>query len=259
MKGALTSSSGNLSCETANRYLLACSHRIQVGVPLDVQEIHPRWRVHLDSQTISPSLSHRGWLWSKRDKGQANHEIFGEPAQGLVRLPMYSSRPGRPSWAKVCKVIATWVHDEMKSSLKFEGCWMSRNDRLEITSKGVRYRRVLVVRLLAFLADPSPIHWEYLNKDPVQTYHSPFSHSCNGGNKRNDGQVAYCIIGLYHGRFATIEENSSHLFCSRARALCPGHGVPPVHCIFTHPDGTLKPCLNQVDKVPKCCCDRPCL
>ncbi|KAK9357145.1 hypothetical protein V1504DRAFT_479135 [Lipomyces starkeyi] len=33
MKGAPTSSSGNLSCETANRYLLAWSHRIQTISP----------------------------------------------------------------------------------------------------------------------------------------------------------------------------------------------------------------------------------
>ncbi|KAK9427569.1 hypothetical protein V1505DRAFT_417432 [Lipomyces doorenjongii] len=46
------------SCETANRYLLPCSHRIQVGVPLDVQEIHPCWRVHPELPPLKVSWQH---------------------------------------------------------------------------------------------------------------------------------------------------------------------------------------------------------
>ncbi|KAK9311605.1 hypothetical protein V1524DRAFT_418851 [Lipomyces starkeyi] len=34
------------NCATSNRYLLPCSHQILFGVPLDVHDIHPRWRVH---------------------------------------------------------------------------------------------------------------------------------------------------------------------------------------------------------------------
>ncbi|KAK9350127.1 hypothetical protein V1523DRAFT_429361 [Lipomyces doorenjongii] len=34
------------SCSIWHRYLLPCLHRIQLGVPIDVADIHPRWRVH---------------------------------------------------------------------------------------------------------------------------------------------------------------------------------------------------------------------
>ncbi|KAK9352184.1 hypothetical protein V1523DRAFT_414767 [Lipomyces doorenjongii] len=190
---------------------------------------------------------------------EPNHEIFGEPAQGLVRLPLHSSRPEGPSWAKVCKYIATWVFDETKSSFSFEGCWMARQQKIVISSGDVTYRRIYVVRLLAFLRDPSTLHWQYLSEDKQQAMNTPFSHACNRGTKRHDGQVGYCVNGLYHGRFATRAENLSHRQCGNgARALCPGHGAPPVYCIFTHPDGTIKPCINQLDHVPRCCCEKYC-
>ncbi|KAK9329157.1 hypothetical protein V1520DRAFT_343998 [Lipomyces starkeyi] len=33
-------------CSTWNRYLLPCSHRIQLGVPISITQIDPRWWVH---------------------------------------------------------------------------------------------------------------------------------------------------------------------------------------------------------------------
>ncbi|KAK9349969.1 hypothetical protein V1523DRAFT_421264 [Lipomyces doorenjongii] len=45
------------SCETANRYLLQCSHRI-VGMHIDVQEIHPRRRVHAELPRLNVSREH---------------------------------------------------------------------------------------------------------------------------------------------------------------------------------------------------------
>ncbi|KAK9235846.1 hypothetical protein V1525DRAFT_241230 [Lipomyces kononenkoae] len=104
-----------------------------------------------------------------------------------------------------------------------------------------------IVRLLAFLANPSSLNWAYLTENGFRAIDTPFSHSCGRGLQRQDGQVAYCINGLHHGRFASVNENRSHRLCYHdARPLCPGHGEPPVKCIFTHPDGTLKPCLNHV-------------
>ncbi|KAK9494572.1 hypothetical protein V1508DRAFT_412817 [Lipomyces doorenjongii] len=41
------------SCETLHRYLLPCSHRIEMGVPLDVQDIHRRWRVNPELPPLS--------------------------------------------------------------------------------------------------------------------------------------------------------------------------------------------------------------
>ncbi|KAK9241799.1 hypothetical protein V1506DRAFT_549599 [Lipomyces tetrasporus] len=96
-----------------------------------------------------------------------DHEIFGKPAQGLVRLPLYSARIGEPSWAKTCGSFAVRVIDEMKSDFQLEGRWMSRTRYIQITrtSKGnqVMYRQVSILRLLAFLAEPTPLHWTYLS------------------------------------------------------------------------------------------------
>ncbi|KAK9481605.1 hypothetical protein V1527DRAFT_499641 [Lipomyces starkeyi] len=33
------------NCATRTRYLLPCSHHIQLGVPLQVAQVHPRWRI----------------------------------------------------------------------------------------------------------------------------------------------------------------------------------------------------------------------
>ncbi|KAK9333648.1 hypothetical protein V1520DRAFT_331327 [Lipomyces starkeyi] len=44
------------SCTVRSRYLLPCSHQIQLGLPLDVTHIHPRWRVQptLSALNITP-------------------------------------------------------------------------------------------------------------------------------------------------------------------------------------------------------------
>ncbi|KAK9364518.1 hypothetical protein V1509DRAFT_667951 [Lipomyces kononenkoae] len=45
-----------------DRYLLPCSHQIQLGVPLDVAEIHPRW-----SPPGTPSSKRRRAQYRSRD------------------------------------------------------------------------------------------------------------------------------------------------------------------------------------------------
>ncbi|KAK9429467.1 hypothetical protein V1505DRAFT_154281 [Lipomyces doorenjongii] len=157
------------------------------------------------------------------------HEIFGEPGQDLVRLPLYSSGNTDQSWAKVCRSIALCVVTEMKSSFQFQGCWMAHFLKVRICKTSnrrlVTYKNVMIVRLLAFLADPTPLHWAYLTENGFEARYTPFSHWCNRGCKRSDGQVAFCINGLYHGRFATVAENASHQYCGNgARPICPGHG-----------------------------------
>ncbi|KAK9245032.1 hypothetical protein V1506DRAFT_539687, partial [Lipomyces tetrasporus] len=41
------------SCTIRSRYLLPCSHQIELGLPIDVTSIHPRWRV----QTTLPAIN----------------------------------------------------------------------------------------------------------------------------------------------------------------------------------------------------------
>lgn len=193
---------------------------------------------------------------------QPTHPIFGTPAMGLIRLPLVATRANGQSWRNAMKKIGSWVASEMGENLGRDTCWMSRSTQLQITRPSGKHsstvlRSITVVRLLAFLKAPTNDNWQKLDKG-TNAIDCPFSHCCGRG-LRTDGSQMACINGLYHGRFADRSENESHKLCTNgARCLCPGHGAPPVKCIFTHPDGTLKPCRNLEDRVRKCSCMRRC-
>ncbi|KAL6249911.1 hypothetical protein RBB50_003767, partial [Rhinocladiella similis] len=117
------------------------------------------------------------------------------------------------------------------------------------------------VRLMAFLADPTPGTWDKFTADPSHTapvgtraIDNPFMHRCHRGptyGAEDNGQ-ARCINGREHGRFGTKDENEEMKACSKTSAacICPGHGAEKSKCIFTHDDGTPAPCLNVDDYVP---------
>lgn len=201
------------------------------------------------------------------DRLPRDHPIFGEPAQGLLRLPWEARRANGQCWKLWCSKLGDSVALEMGDQVPYGSCWMSRKTVVDINaSAGPHHNRVLrkvaTVRLLAFLQEPTDDNWTKLNAtstDPVgsRPIDSPFSHNCNNGADR--AGTAGCINGLEHGRFATREENESHKGCTNgARALCPGHGSPPVRCWFVHADGLPKPCRNQDNNVPHCQCPRRC-
>ncbi|KAK9327187.1 hypothetical protein V1520DRAFT_394042 [Lipomyces starkeyi] len=69
------------SCAAWNRYLLPCRHRIQLGLPLDVTDIHPRWRVN----PVLPPLS------------VALHNIDPDTLSSVLKDPSIAlPRKGRP-------------------------------------------------------------------------------------------------------------------------------------------------------------------
>ncbi|KAK9242628.1 hypothetical protein V1506DRAFT_509245 [Lipomyces tetrasporus] len=45
-------------CSTWNRYLLPCSHRIQLGVPISITQIDPRWWVHPEFPPVNVASQH---------------------------------------------------------------------------------------------------------------------------------------------------------------------------------------------------------
>ncbi|KAI0879771.1 uncharacterized protein GGS22DRAFT_129006, partial [Annulohypoxylon maeteangense] len=193
--------------------------------------------------------------------------IFGEPGRDLVRLPFEAKRKNGQSWARVCAVLGASVEAKMGRRVPRGSCWMSSKTVIDITvPKGPHsndnYKKITTVRLLAFLADPTDANWAKLNAQtdapPGQRpIDSPFSHACSNGSQR--AGVGGCINGVEHGRFATRGENESHKNCANgALALCPGHGTPPVKCVFVHKDGHPKPCKMAKDCVPKCFCVRRC-
>lgn len=202
-------------------------------------------------------------LFDKLHTHDSAHPIFGPPTAGLLRLPLTSTRKNGQSWSNKAKQIAQWIRDEMGDTVGMNTCWMSRNYQLQFTMTGPDGRpevlaRVLVTRLLAFLVDPTDEKWDWLSATTTRGIDHPFSHSCGRGQKK-EGQDAYCINGLEHGRFASRNENESHKLCTYgARALCPGHGLPAVKCIFTHPDGTIKHCLMTEGHVPVCGHEKKC-
>lgn len=144
---------------------------------------------------------------------------------------------------------------------------MSRTTVIDITEpsgphSSRSFRKVTTVRLLAFLQNPSDDNWAKLCALPTaprgaRPIDTPFSHRCGNGSPA--AGTSGCINGLDHGRFATRAENESHKLCTNgALALCPGHGVPPVRCIFVHADGLPKPCRMAEGQVPPCQCARSC-
>jgi hypothetical protein len=189
------------------------------------------------------------------------HPIFGEPANGLIRLPYQSSRANGQCWVNVMKKFARWIVDTMGSRWEENSCWMSNKSQLQITTAdgphSVKvYRQVMVVRLLAFFSDPTDENFTFLTSD--QPAESPFSHRCGRGHLRNDGSIG-CLNGVFHGTFATRAENEGKKMCTYgALALCPGHGPKLLKCIFTSPDGDLQKCRMTEDHVPKCACAIKC-
>lgn len=217
---------------------------------------------HHHHQPPSTFKSHLIDLFRNLHTSDPNHAIFGPPTTGLLRLPLTSRRKNGQSWTNVAKKIAGWVLGEMGDKFSEKGCWMSRQYQIQITetngaARPVILRQFLVCRLLAFLVDPSDEHWRYLDNGGIQ---HPFSHACGRGGKRSDGQTAFCINAVYHGRFETpaVNESRKTLCTNGARVLCPGHGTPATKCIFTHPDGVPQPCRNNDTMVPDCSCPRRC-
>ncbi|KAK9487325.1 hypothetical protein V1527DRAFT_495178 [Lipomyces starkeyi] len=109
---------------------------------------------------------------------QPHHEIFGERTKGLLRLPLYNSQPTGQSWASICRIIAL---SYKKSKSKF-------------------------FRLLCFVADPTHPNWA----SPGNGTLKHCRHSCSG-QQQNNGHIAYCINGIYHGKVGSrTVRTSSH-------------------------------------------------
>ncbi|KAK9236617.1 hypothetical protein V1525DRAFT_406313, partial [Lipomyces kononenkoae] len=95
----------NCSCVTGDRYLLPSSHRIQLGVPLDVTEIHPRWRV---SQVLPPL-------------NVAWHNIDPETLSSILKDPKASlPRKGRPTGTRR---LQTSAENILNAAYRRENVW----------------------------------------------------------------------------------------------------------------------------------------
>jgi len=79
----------------------------------------------------------------------------------------------------------------------------------------------------------------------------PFNHYCGRGQKASDETSAshVCINAHHHGAFSSRADNEDRKKCTySAQCLC----IHNPKCIWTHPDGRLKPCRNDPSSVPVC-------
>lgn len=147
-------------------------------------------------------------------------------------------------------------------------CWMSNLTQIQIQrqvgGKTQACMKVMTVRVLAFLSDPTDANWGKLCARDADTVGSrpidtPFSHACGNGAAMTPGSTNGCINGLDRGGFASRAENEDVKSCRNgARALCPGHGATRTKCIYVHKTGLPKPCRMVADCVPRCSHPIPC-
>jgi len=177
-----------------------------------------------------------------------DHPVF-QAGLPTVGMPYSSERSNGQCWLSHMKTLGKELQTQ-GIRIGDQKCWLRTYTQFQHKAK-----KVLAVRALSFFKDPSAENWAALNAG----IEAPFDHFCGNGllNKATSKQ---CVNGIEHGEFSTREVNESRKLCTYGfAARCPGHGVKKVKCIFVHKDdGSLKPCLNQPDCVPRCGCQKPC-
>lgn len=200
-----------------------------------------------------------------------DHPIFGPTESGSFRLPLREVGRNQLSWESKCRGIGRDVEKAMGPWILPGSCWMKKDPSIVISRKGDGVlAQCLIVRLLAFLTDPSPANYTYFTATSNETYDtagkkipatsSPFVHRCNNGHASVVKNAPGCVNGIEHGYFGTPSENYSYQKCSRDGGVtkCPGHGPRGIKCLYVHPDGIPKPCLNTPDGRPRqCSCPGP--
>jgi len=188
-------------------------------------------------------------------------EMFGPIAPGRLVMPFHdATRANSVCWWNAIESCCT---RQMRSELQWgsNACWMTKTTSYKITKqvsgKTVLCKSFKAVRLFAFLIDPTDVHWLALRDGDEKT---PFDHWCGRGEPTDPFQQGYmCINGVEHGKFTNRAINEERKLCKNgARVLCPGHGPNLVKCVFTHPDGSPRPCRNNPTHVPVCACNPRC-
>jgi hypothetical protein len=186
---------------------------------------------------------------------EPNHPIFGPCAKHLVRAPYIAEdRSNGVSWRSYLSNIANRDGFLLPPTVGYNQCWLINGDvSLKIISASTYCRSVKIVRILAFFKEPTTTNWAALCSEGSKPSDIPFDHLCGRGEHRPDQLVYRCINGIEHGAFNSRAVNEERKKCAfGAVCLCPGHGDPKTKCIFTGPDGILRPCLNNPVCVPAC-------
>ncbi|ODQ71079.1 hypothetical protein LIPSTDRAFT_5106 [Lipomyces starkeyi NRRL Y-11557] len=112
-------------CSTWNRYLLPCSHRIQLGVPISITQIDPRWWVHPEFLPVNVAFQRidAAILLELKDpvatlprKGRPNGTRRLQTPAEVVQLPTASRNnliiTENEATAKEQEEPAAWQNDE---------------------------------------------------------------------------------------------------------------------------------------------------
>ncbi|KAJ8100241.1 hypothetical protein POJ06DRAFT_209530 [Lipomyces tetrasporus] len=98
-------SSDHCNCDIYRRYLLPCSHRIRLGFPIDVQDIHPRWLIQQPNILLDLST------------------VQLDPATlAIVRDPPVTLRKGRPRGTRRLPTSAEIVQRAADSAENVRRC-----------------------------------------------------------------------------------------------------------------------------------------
>ncbi|KAK9239177.1 hypothetical protein V1525DRAFT_339725 [Lipomyces kononenkoae] len=94
------------TCETLHRYMLPCSHRIELGTSLEVHDIHPRWRVDSELPPLGSTLQHHDF---------DTRSVLKDPP---IELP----RKGRPKGTRRLKTSAEIIQKAADRIDKIRRC-----------------------------------------------------------------------------------------------------------------------------------------
>ena len=190
------------------------------------------------------------------------HEMFGAIQSGVLVMPFHDqARANSVCWYNAIDSVCS---KPMRLNLQcsINQCWMTKSSSYKINKPKAGGGTTLcksfkAVRFFAFLMNPTDANWNNL-RDGQET--RPFDHWCGRGEATDAAQNGYvCINGMEHGDYSSRAANEERKQCKNgARVLCPGHGRSLTKCVFTHPDGTARPCRNNPTQVPVCACQPAC-
>ncbi|KAK9371709.1 uncharacterized protein V1513DRAFT_454770 [Lipomyces chichibuensis] len=107
----------NCGCSTWNRYLLPCSHRIELAVPISITDIHPRWWVvHPEFSPVNVEFQH------------IDAELLLDLKDPAAALP----RKGRPKGTRRLKTSSEAVQiatDRIEKARRCGSCKNSGHNR----------------------------------------------------------------------------------------------------------------------------------
>ena len=187
------------------------------------------------------------------------HGMFGPMQVGRLVMPFHDqSRTNSVCWYNA---IDSSCSKPMHVSLQIgiAQCWMTKSHSYKINTPKQGGRTTLcksfkVVRFFAFLMQPSDANWANLRDGQETLTIRSLVWSRRDYCSAAAGLHVYQRRGARRLQYIEPLTRRGQQCKNGARVLCPGHGPNLTKCVFTHPDGTPRPCRNHATQVPVCAC-----